>query len=270
VQTQNGDWWIVFLATRPYAGYHNYLGRETFLAPVDWSSDWPALKDGSYEVKVSYPRPCLPFGPIKKEPVRDDFDQPTLGFAWNFLRTPRETWWGLTERPGFLRLKLRPPRLHEMANPSYIGRRVQDREFTSSAKVEFNPQAGNEEAGIALYKSSKAFFRLIVHQRDGKRHVSLIKRLIQDDRDSEVACAVIPSGVVYLRIDTHNRRYRFSLSANSKKWRVLDNTFDVSCLAQVVCGGFTGIYVGMFAGSNGQPSTNHANFDWFEYRPATT
>jgi hypothetical protein len=30
--------------------------------------------------------------------------------------------------------------------------------------------------------------------------------------------------------------------------------------------GFVGTYMGLYAGSNGRPSTNQADFDWFEYR----
>ncbi|WP_425394155.1 hypothetical protein [Actinomadura oligospora] len=32
-------------------------------------------------------------------------------------------------------------------------------------------------------------------------------------------------------------------------------------------GRFTGVLVGLYATSNGRPSTNHADFDWFEYVP---
>jgi alpha-N-arabinofuranosidase len=32
-----------------------------------------------------------------------------------------------------------------------------------------------------------------------------------------------------------------------------------------VAGGFVGAYIAMYASSNGQPGTNHADFDWFEY-----
>jgi xylan 1,4-beta-xylosidase len=31
-------------------------------------------------------------------------------------------------------------------------------------------------------------------------------------------------------------------------------------------GGFIGAYLGMYASSDGRPSTNTADFDWFEYR----
>ena len=33
-------------------------------------------------------------------------------------------------------------------------------------------------------------------------------------------------------------------------------------------GGFTGVFVGLYATGNGQKSTRPADFDWFEYSPA--
>ena len=34
VETQHGEWWAVFLATRPYQDYLYNIGRETFMLPV--------------------------------------------------------------------------------------------------------------------------------------------------------------------------------------------------------------------------------------------
>ena len=31
-------------------------------------------------------------------------------------------------------------------------------------------------------------------------------------------------------------------------------------------GGFTGVYVGLYATGNGQASTTNADYDWFEYK----
>ncbi|MDC7286029.1 family 43 glycosylhydrolase, partial [Bifidobacterium thermophilum] len=36
VQLDDGSWWGVFLATRPFAGQSTLLGRETFLLPLRW------------------------------------------------------------------------------------------------------------------------------------------------------------------------------------------------------------------------------------------
>lgn len=266
VQTQNGEWWIVFLATRPYAGYHNYLGRETMMAPVDWSGDWPVISPKTGQIEMNYPVPQLPENIMLDKISGDNFDEELLGLHWNFIRTPREEWWSFIANPSRLRIKSQPMMLHELKNPAFIGRRVQDMEFTASTIVEFKSSNDNEEAGLALYKSSQSFFRLVITKEKGQRKIALIKRLIQDDRDSKMISVKCQEGRIYLRVDTNNRRYRFSWSVDGNIWEVLDNTFDVSCLSQVLTGGFTGIYVGMFSGSNEQPSVSFADFLKFEYR----
>ena len=183
------------------------------------------------------------------------------------MRTPRETWWDLTAKPGTLRLKMRPHRLQDLENPAFIGRRVTDLKFTATTLVDFEPQDAMEEAGLVMYKNSKAFFRVVTNKsKTGEKSICLVKRLIQDDRDSVMAEVPCPDGPIQLRAGTKDRKFYFSWSADGHTWHLLDHTFDVACLSQVLCGGFTGIYVGMFAGCNGQPSTNHADFDWFEYR----
>jgi xylan 1,4-beta-xylosidase len=40
---------------------------------------------------------------------------------------------------------------------------------------------------------------------------------------------------------------------------------DGRILSTPVAGGFVGTYIGMYASSNGQASTNRAYFDWFDY-----
>jgi alpha-N-arabinofuranosidase len=50
VDDVNGNWWALFLGTR-HAGnngfvVHHNLGRETFLAPVEWEDGWPVIGEG--------------------------------------------------------------------------------------------------------------------------------------------------------------------------------------------------------------------------------
>jgi alpha-N-arabinofuranosidase len=45
-------------------------------------------------------------------------------------------------------------------------------------------------------------------------------------------------------------------------------TVDGRVLSWSVAGGFFGALVGVYATSDGAPSTTTADFDWFEYAPA--
>lgn len=48
VQGADGSWWLVFLAYRNFGGAYHHLGRETFLAPVEWKAgEWPVVNGGA-------------------------------------------------------------------------------------------------------------------------------------------------------------------------------------------------------------------------------
>src|SRR6185295_12026812 len=104
VETQFGEWWMVCLAMRPYGGYFYNLGRETFLVPVRWEEDWPIVSHGTGRVEFTCLAPNLPDQTWPPTPAQDNFDALILARQWNFLRTPREEFWSLNERSGYLRL----------------------------------------------------------------------------------------------------------------------------------------------------------------------
>src|SRR4051794_2151987 len=110
VELADGSWWAVMLAIRPTGGGFHNLGRETFLAPVVWEDGWPVIAPGVGRLEPSGPGPDLPPSPWPRPDPRDDFDAATPGPGWLMLRTPRQPWFSLTERPGHLRLRLRPER----------------------------------------------------------------------------------------------------------------------------------------------------------------
>lgn len=47
VQGPDGKWWLVLLGVRPQTNGMAPLGRETFLAPVEWKDGWPVVNKGS-------------------------------------------------------------------------------------------------------------------------------------------------------------------------------------------------------------------------------
>jgi xylan 1,4-beta-xylosidase len=261
VETQNGELWLVLLAMRPYGGYYYNLGRETFLAPARWEEDWLIISPGTGRVESEYLSPNLPEYVFEASPPRDDFDHTTLAYHWNFLRTPREDFYSLTERPGFLRLRLRPQKLSEQTNPSFVGRRQQHIDFTAQTEFEFTPQSNNECAGLALLQN-KDFYYLFVVTRTTETVVRLIKR--SHGEAKTLAERPISTDIYTLKVTAHEQDYSFYFSMNNQ-WHRLAQNVDGRILSTPVAGGFVGAYIAMYASSNDQPSTNFADFDWFEY-----
>jgi xylan 1,4-beta-xylosidase len=261
VETQNGELWLVLLAMRPYGGYYYNLGRETFLAPARWEEDWLIISPGTGRVESEYLSPNLPEYVFEASPPRDDFDHTTLAYHWNFLRTPREDFYSLTERPGFLRLRLRPQKLSEQTNPSFVGRRQQHIDFTAQTEFEFTPQSNNECAGLALLQN-KDFYYLFVVTHTTETVVRLIKR--SHGEAKTLAERPISTDIYTLKVTAHEQDYSFYFSMNNQ-WHRLAENVDGRILSTPVAGGFVGAYIAMYASSNDQPSTNFADFDWFEY-----
>jgi alpha-N-arabinofuranosidase len=262
VDTSLGEWWVVCLAMRPYGGYYYNLGRETFLVPVRWEEGWPIVSPGTGRVEFTYPVPDLPEQTWSTTPTRDDFDSSTLALHWNSLRTPPDEFMSLSERPGYLRLRLRPQKMSEQTNPSFVGRRQQHIHFTARTKLDFTPRNENECAGLTLAQNDNFNFLFIV-TKETEPVIRLMKRA--QGVDELLAEQPVGAGERYLRVEAHEQAYSFYFANQPDEWRVLAENVDGRILSTPVAGGFVGAYIGMYASSNGQPSANHADFDWFEY-----
>jgi xylan 1,4-beta-xylosidase len=263
IDTSSGEWWMVLLAMRPYGGYYYNLGRETFLAPVRWEEGWPIVSAGTGRIEFTYPAPNLPEHDWPTAPDRDEFDQPTLAPQWFFLRTPRDNFWSLSDRSGWLRLRLRPERLSERVNPSFVGRRQQHIHFAAQIMMEFTPQAESECAGLALVQNDQFHFCFVVTQSD-RPMVRLIKRAA--GVEEILAEQPIAAGRCTLKIEAHEQAYSFYVAVEPERWQVVAVDVDGRILSTPVAGGFVGTVIALYASSNGQASTTSADFDWFEYR----
>ncbi len=267
VQTQKGEWWMVYLARRPYGGDIHILGRETFLSPIDWSGAWPVVNPtgNTGRGELFFERPDLKDKKWKSETAPDEFNDRTLNPCWTFIRTPLSKWWSLTERKGFLRLQLRPEMISEIVNPSFIGRRQESPNCSATIKMEFVPESDNEEAGLVVERDKDNYFRFTLGNETGRTVLRLIQRRSAKSEDDQIAKRSVNSGSIYLKISTVDVFYTFSYSANGKDWNVLENKLDGSFLGMPGAGRFTGTFIGMYASANGEPSNNHVDFDWFEY-----
>jgi len=269
VQTQNNEWWMVLLATRPYGDKNAYnLGRETFMVPVEWSGTWPTVNPDGLKGKVqaTHKRPNLPTHEWPKDGVRDEFDTNDLNLNWNFIRTPKGNWWSIDAKKGKLKLKLIPNDITNLElNPAFIGRRQQHMNFTAVTKMDFKPAAANETAGLVILRDNNYHFRLVSTKLDGKKVVQLIRRAAKDGDEKVIAQQALDASTVYMKIEAVGQAYSFRYSMDGKDWKTLMADQDGTILSRTWAGGYTGIYIGMYASSNGIESRNTASFDWFEY-----
>lgn len=302
VQVQDGSWWAVFLAIRAPHGLFHHLGRETFLAPVHWTSDgWPIIggradrldefcrarlareampirdaaqyeigclvpPDAPASVDLTMDAPALPASPWPMEPIRDDFDAPDLGLCWNFLRNPYAADWSLSARSGFLRLSGSGVTLDDTDSPAFVGRRQQHLSCRAAACVEFQPVQVGDEAGLTVLLDNKHHYEIAVTRLAAQDQPVIIVRRRIGDLQAVVAQAVAPRCPIILHIQAQPTEYSLGFApADTPDNATLLATAATRYLSSEVAGGFTGVYIGMYATGNGRRCGSPADFDWFEY-----
>lgn len=261
VQAPDGSWWIVFLGFRPVNGRYHHLGRETFLAPVQWQDDWPVVYNrGVVAPVMDVPGP-IPH-PFPPEPTRDDFDEPRLRLCWNFLRNPDPASTSLTTRPGWLRLNGSRVTLDDIGSPTFVGRRQQHFQCRATTRLDFQPPKTGEEAGLTVFMNDRHHYDLFVTHRGSQRRVIVRKRV--GDLIVEAANQTAPEGILLLKITADESAYRFWVGSETTPLQELA-TGETRYLSSEVAGGWTGVYLALFAQGRRHPCSVPADFDWFDY-----
>lgn len=259
VERPDGTWAIVFLGVRP-VGYPpvHHLGRETFIAPVEWDENgWPVVQDGkplAFEIPGAPKRWTAEFSP------ETDFWK-----TWNCLRTPDDMRLSLTARPGWLRLHgngrgldagkpapelmgippwEQPGAIKGFSGTAFLG--VRQRHFTVNTAVvaDFHPAQPGEEAGLAVFMSEHCHYRIAIRLENGRRAVRLIKSVL--DLESEGPPVFVGDGPLKLEIAAAPQIYSFFVSEAGGRRHAL-GTGLTRLLSTEVAGGFTGVFLGLYA-----------------------
>lgn len=266
VETQNGEWWMVLLAVRPYEGGHYNLGRETFMVPFVWAEDgWPMIDNETGLVQEEERLPKLPRTVYPLMPECDNFEDEALQMQWNTIHPPVEPFYSLTERPGYLRLMTRPQVMEEICTPSFVGRRQRHKSFLAKTAMEFHPASDCEEAGIALVQDDRFHYLMVMKKKGTTPYLQFYK--------TENGCRTLvketelkDSRRLYLSVQGNTTDYDFYYGYSESEMIPFLSGVDASLLSPVVNNGFTGVYLGMYTSSAHEPSTSYVDFDWFQYQ----
>lgn len=260
VKLPNGDWWSVFLACRPYGMELYNTGRETFMMPVEWKNGWPTIVDGNKPLPFVNKKPNLP---TSKEKItstsgnfvfHDDFNEDKLNFKWNFIRTPLEKWYELSN--GKLYIKPRKESIHTETNFSFIGRRQQHLQFEASTKLSYDLTNTLQTAGLVAFQNEKQY--LLLGKRlnsDGKTEVYLEETAATVNNEKSIILAKNElsnnSKDLYLKIEGRKRYYDFYYkTSENTPWLLLAKDIDAVILSTKEAKGFVGTYLAMYTSSN--------------------
>jgi xylan 1,4-beta-xylosidase len=266
VELEDGTTWAVLLAVRPSAGRHHHLGRETFLAPVEWREDgWPRMAP----LELRLDAPTLPSGHVRDDGGLLRFDRTTLPSGWLFVRNPVRGGWSLRERPGFLRLKGNAATLADTASPALVCRRQQHLDVTVRTRLRFEPRAANEQAGLCVRASEEFHVALVVTRGERGRELLLVRTLA--GRTTTIGRSPLGPGAVTLELRATAREYGFAGGSGRtlvELGRVPTRSLSAeTILARTGRPHFTGAVVGLYATGSGRRADAPADFDWVRYEP---
>ena len=255
VQTERGDWWAVFLGTRPYGDDLYNTGRETFLLPVHWENGWPLILGGRETVPYSAPRPQMVSIPAAAIPtagnftIHEEFEAPTLAHYWMFIRTPRERWYDLASARGQLSIRARHESLGGLGQPSFIGRRQQHTNASASTMMRFAPSDEGDRAGLTAFHNETHYYLLALAKRGGRTVIELERRAGAGDSTivASVPVTLAADAPVYFRIDARGGLYDFYYALRPNEWIAIQRDADGTILSTKKAGGFVGTLFGLYA-----------------------
>jgi len=250
VQTQKGDWWAVFLATRPYEGDRYITGRETFLLPVQWRDGWPHILGQGKVIPSVAQKPNLPAEAKPALPTSgnfsyvDEFKGDKLAMQWIGIRAPASAFHRV--KNGMLELGSGAPLGDQNGVPAFLGRRMQHAVATISTTMRYAPGKDGARAGLAAVQSDRSWLFFGVTRIAGKSVVALFTR-DKADADTLIASApIMPESPVTLTIRVNGRAIGFDYTIKGKR-RTLKKDLDAALLTTQQAGGFVGTVIGLYS-----------------------
>ena len=262
LQAKDGSWWMVFLAYRNFGGSYHHLGRETYLAPVEWKEgEWPVVNNGMPADTLMTANSSF----LGKDTSRFSMDVHGIDPAapgWLYIQNP------ITSNYKFDKssVTLSPHgTLDKNERPTFLGRRQSAAKMTVETEIAL-PKGGAKnmdcKAGLTVYQINDGRFDLYV-DKDGVHVGGRIKSLEVNNNGTD---RDLPANAkkVALRISSDGNMYNFFCSTDGGDWQELSRQ-NCSLVSTEVVGGFTGVILGMFteAESTGK-AVKFTRFDYTE------
>jgi xylan 1,4-beta-xylosidase len=249
VQTKEGEWWAVFLGTRPYDQNNFNTGRETFLHPVRWNNEWPVIIEPGKPVPLRMKRPKINASIIASDATTgnftwiDNFSSAKLANQWNILGTLDNTWYSIAKNGG-IDIFATDHSLTSLAQPAFIARRQQHTRFEAQTHLQL-PQQTKIAAGIAAFQNES--FHYFLGVKKAEQGYVLFVEQVQKGASKILSQQplVNPTKDLTLRITGDGGKISFHwLDAANQPLALLKDA-DATLLSSNIAGGFVGTYVGM-------------------------
>lgn len=265
VQTQNGEWYIVYLCNRFIDGKYGMLGRETCLDPITWTADgWPIVNNLNGPSALQK-RPDLPKFTPKAKAGLDEFEGEALKPHWVFVGTPEKG--GVTVKDGRLHIRGSKLPLSDKNAKNVVVQRQPDFNFEAVCKMELGVDLkGGQNYGMTGYYDFYTFFTYGIYAgKDGGYSLKLFEKIDEEEKISFETELPKDTKSLCLKVITEGLKRTFYYSTDGENYIKAHTAENVYYLcSQAITKGkrFTGAMIGMYA--YGGDSELVAPFDSFE------
>lgn len=270
VETQNGEWYLVHLCSRPRKGEKAcLLGRETAIQKVYWNEDgWLRLAHGGYNAArfVEGPKGIKEYK-FKEEEAFDDFNDKELGIRYVSPRIPLGEYADLEARKGHLRLIARES-LNSLHRVSLVAVKQSCVHAEAELSMEFYPKHPEQLAGLAyMYDAMNFYIFGKTVTEEGKPVLVLLKSVWGEITDCVIPVDLQEDQAIFLKAitDEEGAFVQFYYSYNKEDWIKVGEPQDTYILTDEHCRGFTGAHFGMYC-HDMTGLKLHADFDYFSYK----
>ncbi|TCK98648.1 beta-xylosidase [Natranaerovirga hydrolytica] len=170
VDTPNQEEWFVHFQDK------GVYGRIVHLQPVRWKNDWPIIGENPNEesigkpvLKYKKPSGCQAVEPTEPE-TSDDFQEGRLGLSWQWLANPKENYYSMNERKGYLRLYAVNP--NNIANDvlyncgNVLTQKIAAPDFEMVTKIDVSQLKVGTKSGVTVFGMSYAYVAIIKKEED--------------------------------------------------------------------------------------------------------
>ena len=260
VETDSGEWAAVMHGIRPFNSHKaHHLGRETLLAPVTWTeAGWPIVGNNG---RVEVTHDCGHASTNQQDEAWTDvFDGGSLQHQWNTRGNLPDNSWSMENG---LKLTGNAADLNSvMEPPVLIGCRQKHKDCKVSVHFSFEPTRDGEEAGITIFMNEQFHYDLFKAKQNDQQVIVLRKQIGDIQHIEKVIAVSTVEGTIF--IEATPEKYTWFYQENGGK-RIELGSGEARLLAKEIAGGFTGVYIGMYATGNGRPAESDAIFHSFTY-----
>ena len=255
VQTQHGDWHMVYLCGRMVDNQYTVLGRETALDPITWTADgWPIvnqLKGPS----VLQKKPNLEERKWE-ENIGEIYDK-----NWMWVRAPKEKLWERIK--GDFRLYAGKYDLSHIDARSILVRRQTHFEFSMETSLSWSCPIEGQGTGLTCYYDENTYLKYGVKHTAKGMELQVVERIGDEER---VAFSKLLSDEkqIKLKIDTSylKRKFSYALEGSFVELGTLENVNYLCDEGYHKGKRFTGAMMGIYAVANEQSQDAYGQFEY--------